>query len=140
MRPGNQGAGSRPFTYFAMNRPPLVKNTNIAVVGLGYVGLPLAVEFAKYYKVFGFDLNEERVNQLNAGFDHTLEIEEEALKKVLVKDCTSVKGLYVTDNRAHIRNCNVFIITVPTPVDKHHSSTHRNKRPPSSLAGGRRWD
>mgnify|MGYP001612461455 CR=1 FL=1 len=104
-----------------MNRSPLVKNTNIAVVGLGYVGLPLAVEFAKYYKVFGFDLNEERVNQLNAGFDHTLEIEEEALKKVLVKDCTSVKGLYVTDNRAHIRNCNVFIITVPTPVDKYHS-------------------
>ena len=99
----------------------IVENTKIAVIGLGYVGLPLAAEFAKHYKVFGFDVQEERINELIEGYDHTMEIEKLALKKVLTKDCTSLTGLYCTHQIAQIRNCNVFIITVPTPVDKHNS-------------------
>lgn len=98
----------------------IVENTNIAIVGLGYVGLPLAAEFAKYYKVFGFDLNKDRINQLNDGFDHTNEIKEEDLKKVLVSNGSEAKGLFITDQIEEISACNVFIITVPTPVDKHN--------------------
>ena len=88
----------------------IVKNTKIAVVGLGYVGLPLAAEFAKHYKVFGYDVQEERINQLNDGFDHTKEIEKYDLEKVLTKDCTTLKGLYCTNQLEKIRSCNVFII------------------------------
>jgi UDP-N-acetyl-D-glucosamine/UDP-N-acetyl-D-galactosamine dehydrogenase len=97
----------------------LPENTCIAVVGLGYVGLPLAAEFAKLYKVFGFDLNEDRLDQLSLGNDHTGEIESVTLKEVLTQDCTSSKGLYLTHEIRQLQKCNVFIITVPTPVDKH---------------------
>jgi UDP-N-acetyl-D-galactosamine dehydrogenase len=97
-----------------------IDKVRIAVVGLGYVGLPLAVEFAKYYKVFGFDLNEQRVSQLSKGFDHTNEIEAETFKEVLTLDCSSLQGLYITNSLIQIENCNVYIITVPTPVDKHN--------------------
>lgn len=98
----------------------IVKNTKIAVVGLGYVGLPLAVEFAKKYKVFGFDVHSNRVDELKTGFDHTKEIEQSQLEEVLTTDCTSLKGLYCTSELEKIRSCSVFIITVPTPVDKHN--------------------
>ncbi|SDM13151.1 UDP-N-acetyl-D-galactosamine dehydrogenase [Daejeonella rubra] len=98
----------------------LLEKVTIAVVGLGYVGLPLASEFAKHYKVFGFDLNRDRVDQLNGGFDHTNEIDSKALKNVLLKKNKNEKGLFLTDNIDEIGNCNVFIITVPTPVDKHN--------------------
>ena len=98
----------------------LVEKVTIAVVGLGYVGLPLASEFAKHYKVVGFDLNRERVDQLSKGFDHTHEIESKALEQVLLKNNDTENGLYLTDNITEISNCNVFIITVPTPVDKHN--------------------
>lgn len=91
----------------------------IAIIGLGYVGLPLAVEFSKQYKVFGFDINEFRINELNAGFDRTLEVEEESLKAVLV-DSGMTKGLYCTFHLTDIINCNTYIITVPTPVDKNN--------------------
>lgn len=102
-----------------MNNPQGNRN-KIAIVGLGYVGLPLAVEFAKYYKVFGYDLNNTRVAELNTSYDHTKEVEAEALTSVLVKDCTTIKGLFITRELDLLRNCNVFIITVPTPVDKHN--------------------
>ena len=88
----------------------------IAIIGLGYVGLPLAVAFAEKYKVVGFDINEPRIKELNNGHDHTLEIEDELLKSVLVQK-SSEQGLYNTNHLSEISDCNIFIITVPTPID-----------------------
>jgi len=96
------------------------ENLKMAVIGLGYVGLPLAVEFAKKYKVFGFDISKERIEQLNSGYDHTLEVEENTLNEVLTFDCTTLKGLYCTDEPEKLGGCSVYIITVPTPVDKNN--------------------
>ncbi|RDV16106.1 nucleotide sugar dehydrogenase [Pontibacter diazotrophicus] len=96
------------------------EETIIAVIGLGYVGLPLAVEFAKKYKTFGFDINAQRVAELTEGKDQTLEVSEEELKKVIVSDSTAGKGLICTDQLGNIEAANFFIITVPTPVDKHN--------------------
>lgn len=98
----------------------LVKDAKIAVIGLGYVGLPLAVEFAKKFKTFGFDINEARINELSQGHDQTLEVEEGNLKAVLTNDCSTPIGLYCTNELAKIGDCNYYIITVPTPVDKHN--------------------
>jgi UDP-N-acetyl-D-galactosamine dehydrogenase len=112
----------------------LVEKVTIAVVGLGYVGLPLATEFAKHYKVFGFDLNRERVDQLSRGFDHTNEIDSKSLENVLLKN--NDNGLYLTDNLNEISNCNVFIITVPTPVDKHNRPDLSPLLKVSSMIGG----
>ncbi|TKC56238.1 Vi polysaccharide biosynthesis UDP-N-acetylglucosamine C-6 dehydrogenase TviB [Pedobacter hiemivivus] len=95
-------------------------HTKIAIIGLGYVGLPLAVEFAKKYKTFGFDINGERIAELNSGFDHTLEISSDDLNHVLTYDCTSPLGLYCTGDIEKIKNCSVYIVTVPTPVDKNN--------------------
>lgn len=98
----------------------------IAVIGLGYVGLPLAVEFAKKYKTIGFDINQSRVSELNTGLDSTLEVDSESLNLVLLKDeakfDSSNTGLIITDEKEKIRSANIFIITVPTPTDI-------NKRP-----------
>jgi len=82
----------------------------IAVIGLGYVGLPLAVEFGKKYPVVGFDLKEARVRDLRAGVDRTLETEVEELR--------AATGLVLTSNAADLKGCNTFIVTVPTPVDE----------------------
>lgn len=95
-------------------------NSKIAIVGLGYVGLPLAVEFAKKYKVFGFDINRQRIEQLKAGTDYTQEVTKSDLINVLTQDCTTLKGLYCTDELEKLRACNIFIVTVPTPVDKNN--------------------
>ncbi len=94
-------------------------NIHIAVIGLGYVGLPLAVEFAKKYSVVGFDIDHLRVSALMKGRDHTLEIEDQDLKKVLVGKGGSV-GLYCSDQLGDLQECNYFVITVPTPTDKHN--------------------
>ncbi len=88
----------------------------IAIIGLGYVGLPLAVAFAEKYQVVGFDINEARIKELNAGHDHTLEVEDDLLKSVLSKKGAS-KGLFNSCNLEDIKNCNIFIVTVPTPID-----------------------
>lgn len=95
-------------------------NTKIAVIGLGYVGLPLARLFATKYSVVGFDINQSRVDELNSGNDSTLEVEKTLLESVLVKEPTSSSGLFCTTNLDDIKNCNYFIITVPTPVDKNN--------------------
>lgn len=95
------------------------QNVKIAVIGLGYVGLPLAVEFAKKYKVTGFDVNSGRILELNKGFDRTLEVSNDLLKQVNQnneKNC----GLLCSDQIESIRDCNFYIITVPTPIDKHN--------------------
>ena len=98
----------------------------IAVIGLGYVGLPLAVEFAKQYPTVGFDINGPRVDELMNGHDRTLEVEDEDLKKVIALDLISIeksgKGLYCTTAVGDIESSNFYIVTVPTPTDK-------NKRP-----------
>nr|WP_315243895.1 nucleotide sugar dehydrogenase [uncultured Flavobacterium sp.] len=97
-------------------------NVKIAVIGLGYVGLPLARLFATKYPVVGFDINESRITSLRQGTDSTLEVEDAILQSVLVDSTNKTKGLYCTDNINNIADCNYFIITVPTPVD-------RNNRP-----------
>lgn len=91
----------------------------IAIIGLGYVGLPLAVEFAKYFPVVGFDINTDRIKELRDGNDRTLEVDEPALKAVL-SEARGNKGLFCSNELWDIANCNVYIITVPTPVDKHN--------------------
>lgn len=91
----------------------------IAIIGLGYVGLPLAVEFAKKYPTVGFDINEQRVKELACGKDRTLEVADDDLQKVLRDDLSS-KGLFVSSVASDMKACNVYIITVPTPTDKHN--------------------
>lgn len=96
------------------------KQYHLTVIGLGYVGLPLAVEFAKKYPVVGFDINKERIAELRSGNDHTLEITSDHLTSVLKKKGDGAIGLWVSDQLEDIRTTNVFIITVPTPVDKYN--------------------
>jgi len=95
----------------------------IAIIGLGYVGLPLAVEFAKKYLVIGYDIKEKRVNQLRKRHDTTLEITEEQLNSVLCKSNSpfvNKTGLYVTSNSKDIAQATFYIVTVPTPTDKNN--------------------
>ncbi len=92
----------------------------IAIIGLGYVGLPLARLFATKYSVVGFDINQKRISELNSGFDNTLEIDENLLKSVLKSDKNDQNGLYCSNNINDIQDCNYFIVTVPTPVDNNN--------------------
>jgi UDP-N-acetyl-D-galactosamine dehydrogenase len=92
----------------------------IAIIGLGYVGLPLARLFATKYPVVGFDINQERVEELMSGVDSTLEVDNETLKSVLVSEKSTKPGLYCSFNTNDIQECNYYIVTVPTPVDKNH--------------------
>ena len=98
-----------------------MKEIKIAVIGLGYVGLPLARLFATKYAVVGFDINQQRVNELMAGKDSTLEVAHDALKSVLVEASSSEKGLFCTTDIQVIKDCNYYIITMPTPVDKNNT-------------------
>jgi len=95
----------------------------IAVIGLGYVGLPLAVEFAKKYEVLGFDINSIRVEELRKGIDKTLEITDENLTNVLVEDAKAFDndniGLLPSSDIKDIALASIYIVTVPTPIDKH---------------------
>ena len=88
-----------------------MKNKKIAVIGLGYVGLPLAVEFGKKREVIGFDINKDRITELKKYFDTTLEISKQELKNAVY--------LNFTINLEDLKNCSIFIVTVPTPIDKH---------------------
>jgi UDP-N-acetyl-D-galactosamine dehydrogenase len=85
-------------------------NAKIAVLGLGYVGLPLAVEFSKKFEVVGFDISEARVKELKGGTDSTLEVSE--------KELAEAKTLTYASEKSILSSCNVFIVTVPTPIDK----------------------
>ena len=104
------------------------KNLKIAVIGLGYVGLPLAVEFAKKYPVVGFDINALRIKRLNEGHDDTLEVDDENLKSVLrhldhsgkVSPESNENGIIITDDINAIADANFYIVTVPTPTDKNN--------------------
>lgn len=95
-------------------------NKKIAIIGLGYVGLPLARLFATKYDVVGFDINQSRVDELMTGVDSTLEVENDVLKAVLKTSNDSRLGLYCTTDVEDIEKANVYIVTVPTPVDKNN--------------------
>ena len=101
-----------------------MKQYKIGIIGLGYVGLPLAVAFAEKYKTIGFDINSKRIVELENGVDTTLEIEGEYLKSVLVennfKEKTAEYGFFPTDTLVELADCNFYIITVPTPTDKNN--------------------
>jgi len=88
-----------------------MKNKKIALIGLGYVGLPLAVEFGKKRTVIGFDINQKRINELKQGIDVTLETTKKELKDSVY--------LSYSNNLDHLKDCAIFIVTVPTPIDKH---------------------
>jgi UDP-N-acetyl-D-galactosamine dehydrogenase len=92
----------------------------IGVIGLGYVGLPLARLFATKYSVVGFDINTTRISQLQDGSDVTLEVSDEVLQAVTKKGNTSSVGLYCTNKLEALEECDYYIITVPTPVDKNN--------------------
>lgn len=100
-----------------------MKNTKIAIIGLGYVGLPLAVEFGYHFPVIGFDINQTRVDELNAGKDHTQEANVERLHHVLdlAKKEQGDKGLLCSSSLDKLKEANVYIVTVPTPIDKYNS-------------------
>ena len=91
---------------------------SIAIIGLGYVGLPLAIEFAKKYPVVGYDLNNERICELKKGYDRTGEVDSKGLD--------DSKKLVLSSNSSSIKDANIYIVTVPTPVD-------RNKTPNSFI-------
>ena len=93
-----------------MNTPTQLKDKHIAIIGLGYVGLPLAVEFGKKYKTTGYDLNEKRIDELKKGIDITLEINE--------RDLLKKTNLIFTSDSNNLKDVDIFIITVPTPINK----------------------
>jgi UDP-N-acetyl-D-galactosamine dehydrogenase len=111
------------------------KEIKISIIGLGYVGLPLARLFATKYSVVGFDINQRRIEEVNAGKDSTFEVEDDILQAVLVSEnpfgysentesstdtIGNKKGLFCSSNPADIKEANIYIVTVPTPVDKHN--------------------
>ena len=89
--------------------------TKIAVIGLGYVGLPLARLFSTKYKTVGFDINRKRVSELMSGVDNTLEVENELLQEAIDK------GFVCSSELDDIRDCNFYVVTVPTPVDENNN-------------------
>ena len=103
------------------------QKTTIAVIGLGYVGLPLAVEFGKHFNTIGFDIDDNRIKELAAGQDRTLEVDSEALK--------SASKLQYTADSEELAEANVYIVTVPTPIDRHKNPDLTPLRKASELIG-----
>ena len=100
---------------------------SIAVIGLGYVGLPLAVAFSEKYKVVGFDINEKRVNELKKNFDSTQQVSDEVFKHL--------KQLNFSIDPEDIKDCNIYIITVPTPINQYKSPDLSHLLSASALVG-----
>ena len=86
-----------------------IRNINIGIIGLGYVGLPLAIEFNKKFSIVAFDINSKRINELNSKIDRNNEFN--------LKTIHSKKNILFTDRESKLNNCNVYIITVPTPIN-----------------------
>lgn len=96
-----------------------IKEIKIAIIGLGYVGLPLAIEFSRKYKVLGFDIDKSRVNELQSCRDHTMEADLDAmLQSMQAAKISETVGLTFSYETDDLRSCNVFIVTVPTPIDR----------------------
>lgn len=102
-------------------------NAKVAVIGLGYVGLPLAVEFGKKFQTIGFDINKPRVTELNEGFDRTLEVDSAELSEATFLSCSS--------EPADITGCDYYIVTVPTPIDEHKQPDLTPLKKASELLG-----
>ena len=92
-----------------------MQDVKICVIGLGYVGLPLARLFSTRYKTIGFDMNQRRVDALMAGHDATLEVSDELLQSAIAN------GFVCTSRIEDIRDCNFYVVAVPTPVDKNNN-------------------
>ena len=105
-----------------------LEQTKIAIIGLGYVGLPLAVEFAKKLPVLGFDINKPRIEELKSGTDSTLEVSDEEL--------TEAKHLSYSSKVSELKSSNVYIVTVPTPIDKHKKPDLTPLEKASEMLGG----
>jgi UDP-N-acetyl-D-galactosamine dehydrogenase len=104
------------------------KEAKIAVIGLGYVGLPLAVEFGKSRHVIGFDINYKRIEELEKGHDATLEVSE--------KELTTASGLKFSSSLHDLENCNTYIVTVPTPIDENNAPDLTPLRKSSAMLAG----
>ncbi len=113
------------------------KQYKIAVIGQGYVGLPLAIEFSKHYPVIGFDINQTRVGELNRGEDHTLEADLDQLNKSLqaAKETNSTKGFIASSDLEVLATANVYIVTVPTPIDEFNAPDLKPLRGASIMLG-----
>src|SRR5690606_23809997 len=100
------------------NKKQLMKK--IAVIGQGYVGLPLAVEFSQHFPVLGFDINKERVQELNAGQDRTLEADLQKLNEGIAtaKATNFSKGYKASFDQEELTQAQIYIVTVPTPIDR----------------------
>ncbi len=98
-----------------------MKDSNIAVIGLGYVGLPLAIEFGKKYNVLGFDIDAHRVEELQDAKDRTLEADEDELAEVIEQKKATGKGLSFSCKKEDLSSANIYIVTVPTPIDTHNN-------------------
>ena len=107
----------------------ILSNKKVAVIGLGYVGLPLAVEFARKRSVVGFDINQKRIDELRNGHDNTLEVSGDEL--------LAVDALKLTADVDDLAKCNLYIVTVPTPIDAivGHASAQIPNDPTSALSG-----
>lgn len=108
----------------AFNANSYLKNPSeikVAIIGLGYVGLPLAIEFAKKYQVLGFDINEDRVSELSSGKDKTQEANLEELEALIAKGRDTSTGIKFSSDKEELGQYNIFIVTVPTPINKFKS-------------------
>ena len=103
------------------------KDKKIGIIGLGYVGLPLAIEFGKKYLTVGFDINKNRISELKKGFDKTLEVNK--------NDFDKATNLIFTTDSDKINNCNIYIVTVPTPVDKFNTPDLSPLKSASKMVG-----
>ena len=93
-------------------------SSKIAIIGLGYVGLPLAIEFGKKYDVLGFDINQVRIDELENGIDRTKEADLKTVMEVVeLRKSSNHKGLHFSSDVNKLKQYNVFIVTVPTPID-----------------------
>ena len=102
-----------------------LESTRIGVIGLGYVGLPLALEFSKHFRVVGFDIDSKRINDLKNSKDITNEVEQSSLKKA--------KNILYSSDVQSLETCNFYIITVPTPIDKNKKPNLRPLKQASNL-------
>jgi UDP-N-acetyl-D-galactosamine dehydrogenase len=113
-----------------------IKNPKIAIIGLGYVGLPLAIEFSKKYKVLGYDINKKRVEELQQGKDHTLEADVASMVQSMKINETDEKlGLSFSCNEEDLKDFNTYIVTVPTPIDKFNNPDLRPLLSASAMLG-----
>lgn len=115
-----------------------MKSYKIAVIGQGYVGLPLSLEFADHYPIWGYDINTERIDQLNNGHDLTLEADPDKLNNALLKykETKGSLGYKATSDLNEISECNIFIVTVPTPIDKYNAPDLNPLLAASKMLGG----